>query len=230
MDKFVSTCTSAGAGSTEVNLHCSEASPDLTGPSTPSPPPPPLGRSLSPPGTLPPGGQPSGCRCGVGPGVCPLGLVPSSGCGMDLGGRHLLSQRGGSHSVACACPPCTLAGRSRDRALVTPVCLPLQWWTVRMAGPRGQSGPSVPSPVGPAPSRGAGPVTSPATRAQGHPSRRGRAAWASATTAVSAGGRWRPLGRVPCPAPALDVGGGAAPLPLPGEVPAGPPTPLLAPC
>lgn len=55
----------------------------------------------------------------------------------------------------------------------------------RKAGPRGRSGQSARPPAGRAPSRGAAPVTSPATPAWGRPSRRGPAAWASATTAVS---------------------------------------------
>lgn len=57
--------------------------------------------------------------------------------------------------------------------------------TARKAGPRGRSGRSARPPVGRAPSSGDAPVTSPATPAWGRPSRRGPAAWASATTAVS---------------------------------------------
>lgn len=85
------------------------------------------------------------------------------------------------------CPSVPASGRRLHGAPV----LPTQRRTARKAGPRGRSGQSAPPPAGPAPSREAGPATSPATPAWARPSRRGRAAWASVTTAVSV----RPLGR-----------------------------------
>jgi hypothetical protein len=65
------------------------------------------------------------------------------------------------------------------------LCFLGQRKTVRRAGLHGQSGPSALSRVALGPNREAGPVMSPATPAWAPPSRRGHAAWASATHAVS---------------------------------------------
>lgn len=124
-----------------------------------------------------------------------------SGCGS---GRVLedaapaVRPRGPGSASACQ-------ALSRDRGLRPGLTgwLPSQRRTARRAGPRGPSGPSAPPPVGPAPSRGGGPATSPATPARGPPSRRGPAAWASATTAVSRGAglpEGGPQARVPADA------------------------------
>ena len=107
-------------------------------------------------------------------------------------------------SAHLLCPPRDsartpgLASRAVGPWGLTDSGIPVQ--TARKAGPHGQSGQSARPPAGQAPSSGAAPVTSPATPAWGRPSRRGPAAWAGATTAVSvrpAPGSWGSRGPSP---------------------------------
>lgn len=113
-------------------------------------------------------------------------------------------------------PSVPVTGQRLDGALV----FPTQRRTARKAGPRGRSGRSAPRPAGPAPSREAGRATSPATPAWARPSRRGHAAWASVTTAVSVSYSAVPVGRVGAARCPLSEGSGEPPGVRPGGWPA----------